>query len=85
MRGEGQRAGPAFGVPDSPSPWGRWVVGPALFTVARLNPLLDPQVARELRLIAANLLDEALGVLAPDEHHLERIAEREVGREGVRT
>ena len=35
---------------------------------ARLQlPLLDPQVARELRLVAAHLLDEALGVRSPDE------------------
>lgn len=30
MSGEAlSAAGSAFGVPDSPSPWGRWVVGPA--------------------------------------------------------
>ena len=35
---------------------------------ARLElALLDPQVARELGIVAANLLDEALCVLAPDE------------------
>jgi hypothetical protein len=45
-------------------------------------PLLDPQVGRELGIIAANLLDEALGVFAADEH-LERVARREVGRERV--
>ena len=30
--------------------------------------LLDPQVAREVGIVAANLLDEPLCVLAPDEH-----------------
>ena len=45
-------------------------------------PLLDPQFRRDLGIVAAHLLDEALRVLAPDEH-LELDAEREVGREGV--
>lgn len=45
-------------------------------------PLLDPQVRRELRIVAAHLLDESLGVLATDER-LERVPERELGREGV--
>ena len=36
------------------------------FTSLKL-PLLDPQVARQVGIIAANLLDEALGVLAADE------------------
>ena len=40
-------------------------------------PLLDPQVAREFGIVAANLLGEALSALAPDEH-LEFDAEREV-------
>ena len=31
-------------------------------------PLLDPQLRRELGIVAAHLLDEALGVLAADEH-----------------
>ena len=44
--------------------------------------LLDPQLRRHLGLVAPHLLDEPLGVLAPDEH-LELDAEREVGREGV--
>ena len=45
-------------------------------------PLLDPQLRRHLGTITAHLRDEALGVLATDEH-LELHAEREVGREGV--
>jgi hypothetical protein len=36
---------------------------------------LDPRRLRELRIIASHLLDEALGVLAPNEH-LERVSER---------
>jgi len=52
---------------------------------ARLElPLLDPQAGRHLGFIAAHLLDEALGVLAPYER-LEVDAEREAGREGVTT
>jgi hypothetical protein len=35
-----------------------------------------------LRIVAANLLDEPLRVLAPDER-LDGVAEREAGREGV--
>jgi hypothetical protein len=47
--------------------------------VARLKlAVLDPQVAREFGIIAAHLFDEALSVVAADEH-FERIAEREVG------
>ena len=45
-------------------------------------PLLDPHVARELGIVAAHLLDEALGVLAPDKH-LELDSERQVRRETV--
>jgi hypothetical protein len=30
-------------------------------------PLLDPELRRELGLVTAHLLDEPLGVLAPDE------------------
>ncbi len=41
-------------------------------------PLADPQVARELRIIAANLLDEVLGVLAPNEG-LDGVAQRVAG------
>ena len=48
----------------------------------REGTLSDPQVARELRLVDPNLLDETLGVLAPDEC-LQLDSEREVGREGV--
>jgi hypothetical protein len=50
---------------------------------ARLElALLDPQVARDLGIVAANLLDEALGVLATGEH-LELDAERGAGEGGV--
>jgi hypothetical protein len=50
---------------------------------ARLKLLLfDPELLRDLRIVAAHLRHESLGVLAPDEH-LELDAEREVGREGV--
>ena len=45
-------------------------------------PLLDPQPRREYRLIAPYLLDEALGILAPDER-LDCVTEREVAREDV--
>jgi hypothetical protein len=46
---------------------------------ARLGlPLLDLQVARELGIVAANRLDEPLGVLAVDER-LDGVAEREEG------
>ena len=55
-----------------------YLVQPARLELA----LLDPELRRDLRIVAAHLLDEALGVLAPDEH-LELDAEREVGREGV--
>jgi hypothetical protein len=44
-------------------------------------PLLDPQVARELRLVASYLLDEALGILAPDER-LDGIVERMIRARG---
>ncbi len=44
-------------------------------------PFLDPQVARELGVVTANLLDEALGVLAADER-LDGVAER-VSRTGA--
>ena len=40
--------------------------------------ILDPQVARELGIVAAHLLDEPLGVLAPHER-LDGIPERVVG------
>ncbi len=55
-----------------------------LVPATRLDlPLLDPQVARELGIVAANLLDEALGVLAANER-LDGVAERVVGaRAGV--
>jgi hypothetical protein len=43
---------------------------------ARLKlPLLDPQLRRELGIVAAYLLDDALGLLAPDER-LDSVAER---------
>ena len=46
---------------------------------ARLElALLDPQVRREFGLVAPYLFDEALGVLAADEH-LKLDAERKVG------
>jgi hypothetical protein len=48
---------------------------------ARLQlPFLDPQRLRELRIIASDFLEEAVGVLAV-EVDLERSTEREVGRE----
>jgi hypothetical protein len=40
--------------------------------------LLDPQIGREAGVVAVHVLDEALGVLAPDEH-LHRLAERVLG------
>jgi hypothetical protein len=40
--------------------------------------------AANLRLVAPHLLDETLGVLAPDEH-LERVAERESGERAPST
>ena len=43
---------------------------------------LDPELRRRLGIITAHLLDEPLGVLAADEN-LQRVTEREVGREGV--
>ena len=42
----------------------------------------DPELRRHLGTVAAHLLDEPLRVLTADEH-LERVAEREVGREGI--
>ena len=46
---------------------------------ARLElSLLDPQLRRELGIVAAYLLDEALGVLAADER-LDRVTERVIG------
>ena len=45
-------------------------------------PAPHPQLRCDLGLVPVNLLDEALRVLAADEH-LELDAEREVGREGV--
>jgi hypothetical protein len=48
----------------------------ALFQPARLElRLLDPQVARELGIIAADLLDAALDFLAADER-LDGVSER---------
>ena len=45
---------------------------------ARLQlPLLDPQVARELGIVAADLPDEALGVLVAEER-LDGVSERVV-------
>ncbi len=38
-------------------------------------PLLDPQVARKLRIVAAHVFYESLGVLAPDER-VDGVAER---------
>jgi len=50
---------------------------------ARLElPLLDPELRRDIRVVATDLLDEALGVLAADEH-FERVTKWEAGREGV--
>ena len=55
----------------------------ALVPPARLElALLDPQLRRELRLVASHLLDEALGVLAPDEP-FQLDTEWEVGRESI--
>ena len=45
-------------------------------------PLLDPELRCHLGIVAAHLLDEPLRVLAADVH-VERVAQREVGREGV--
>src|SRR5262249_24508000 len=45
-------------------------------------PLLDPELRRRLRIVAAHPGDEPLRVLAADEH-LERVAEREVRWESV--
>jgi hypothetical protein len=46
----------------------RQVASRASVQPARLQlPLLDPQVARELGIISAYLLDEALGILAAKE------------------
>ena len=61
--------------------WAYPVVQIAIFGVG-LAAVWLAQVVRKLGIVAANLLDELLGVLAADEH-LERITEREVGREGV--
>jgi hypothetical protein len=44
--------------------------------------LLDPQLRRDLGIVATHFLDEPLRVLEPDEH-LEPDTEREVGRESV--
>ena len=52
----------------------RPLVQPARLELA----LLDPQLRRDLRVVAPHLLDEVLCVLAADEH-LELDAEREVG------
>ena len=46
---------------------------------ASKHALLDPQVARELGIVAAHHLDEALGVLAADER-LDGLAERVAAR-----
>jgi hypothetical protein len=46
---------------------------------ARLElPLLDPQVARELGIVAMDLFDETLGILAAQED-VDRLAERVLG------
>jgi hypothetical protein len=45
-------------------------------------PLLNPQLRRDLGIVATHVRDEPLRVLARDEH-LDRIAEREVGLESV--
>ena len=51
---------------------------PELVQPARLKlALLDPQLRRDPRIVAAHLLDEPLRVLAPDEH-LECVTEWEV-------
>ena len=42
--------------------WERHLAPPARLKLS----LLDPQVAREVGIVAAHLLDEALGVLAAD-------------------
>jgi hypothetical protein len=45
---------------------------------ARLQlPLLDPQVARKVGIVAPHLLDESLGILAADER-LDGVTERVV-------
>ena len=41
-------------------------------------PLLDPQVAREIRIVPANRFDEVLGVFTADKH-LSRVAQWFVG------
>jgi hypothetical protein len=52
---------------------------------ARLQlPLLDPQVARNLGIVAANLFDEPVGVLAADER-LDRVPERKSGERASST
>ena len=49
------------------------VVACSLVQPARLElALLDPQIGRKLGIVAANVLDEPLRVLRPDEH-LERV------------
>jgi hypothetical protein len=58
--------------------WRAGLAQPARLQLA----LLDPQVARDRRIVAAHLLDAALGVLAADER-LDGITEREVERECV--
>ena len=52
------------------------LVQPATLQLA----LLDPQVAREVAIAAAYLLDEALGIFTSDEH-LDGVAERVIGDE----
>ena len=42
-------------------------------------PLLDPQVAREVEIVAANLIDEPFGVLAADELNNGDISPRSAG------
>src|SRR4249919_2176860 len=49
---------------ETPASWPPGLVQPARLQLA----LLDPQVACELGIVAAHLLDEAFGVLAADEH-----------------
>ncbi len=50
MTGEAKPAGPAFDVPDSPSPWGRWVAGPAasLRSKVRLAGLYGSKLFHEV-------------------------------------
>ena len=49
-------------------------------TRTRELPLLDPQLGRQLGIVAAHLIDEALRILPADED-FKRVTEREVARE----